>query len=69
MRPTASSLAKQKSSDATADIAIAFLSGQRDSETEDDEPKSLSGMKESVEWLQWHKAISEELNTLQTMVT
>jgi hypothetical protein len=69
MRPIASSSAKQKSSDATADIAIAFLSGQQDSETEDDKPKSLRDVKESVEWPQWHEAILEELNTLQTMGT
>jgi hypothetical protein len=33
-----------------ADIAIAFPSGQQDSETEDDEPRSLGDVKESVEW-------------------
>ena len=31
--------------------------------------QALSGTKESVEWPQWHEAILEELNTLQTMGT
>jgi hypothetical protein len=69
MRPTASSSTKQKSNDATAEIAIAFLFRQQESETEDDELKSLEAAKESAEWSQWNEAILEELNTLKIMGT
>ena len=68
-RPTASSSVKQKTNNATADIAIAFLSGQLDSETDEDEPKTLDAAKKSPEWPQWHKAVLEELETLNTMGT
>ena len=68
-RPTESSSAKQKSHDAETNIAIAFLSGQQDSETDEEEPKSLDAAKKSSEWPQWHKAVLEELETLKTMGT
>ncbi len=55
-----SSSAKQKSNDVTINIAITFLSGQLDSKTDRDEPKTLDAVRE---WLQWHKAVLEELET------
>jgi hypothetical protein len=69
MRQTASSSAKQKSNDATEEIAIVSLSGQQESETKDDELKSPEAVKESAEWSQWNEAILEELNTLKIMGT
>ena len=63
-----SSSAKQKSNDATTNIAITFLSGQLDSETDWDEPKT-DAARESPKWLQWHKAVLAELETLKTMGT
>ena len=65
----ASSSAKQKSNDVTTNIAITFLSGQLDSETDGDKPKTLDAARESPKWLQWHKAVLEELETLKTMGT
>ena len=60
---------KQKTNNGTADIAIAFLSGQLDSETDEEEPKTLDATKKSPEWPQWHKAALEELETLKAMGT